>query len=561
MVLSVLLVRRLCSTRRFHRSYGYSDGIYTNVNNFTDQCCHQMMLLAQYRGEPSRSSSRTGSTSTISSGSIGITEDNRARTKRQEKEQQQQQQPKQAPVLVPIQKRLDVAVIGLPNAGKSQLLNVLCQSKVSAVSRKRHTTRQGILGIRSIGDTQLIFTDTPGFMKHDEAVAEQTPGSISITKKILHRLTKQAKQGVADSDISLLVIDAARTMTDSVRETLASLMFYACLTHVQQHRKLLQQQPNNNNSNNINNNNKLLPLTTTVPLIIVLNKVDLVKPKTKLLQLAYEMCLMANTCWEKAEKFDMDDLEDIHGDDGKDNPAQGGKVILAMDGENINHLLPKDHMELITSRSDTNNGTTRTKEEEKHPPQQREICPVFMVSALQDDGVQDMVQYLVNEAMPGDWVDTEENTTTTSTDMSPQEHASEIIREKIYRTVHQEVPYHVYQRTRRFEYVSAAAAASATNSTRTSDNNNNINNNNNNMNQNKILCIEQDFIVPTKSHKRLLEGKNGTILKRISDQAKRDLQELFHCYVSLTLRVKIKRTNNSSQLQQLSADDDDIGDD
>jgi GTPase Era involved in 16S rRNA processing len=66
---------------------------------------------------------------------------------------------------------------------------------------------------------------------------------------------------------------------------------------------------------------------------------------------------------------------------------------------------------------------------------------------------------------------------------------------------------------------------------------------------------------PTKSHKRLLEGKNGAILKRISDQAKRDLQELFRCYVSLTLRVKIKRTNNSSQLQQLSADDDDEGDD
>jgi GTP-binding protein Era len=343
-------------------------------------------------------------------------------------------------------------------------------------------------------------------MKHEEAVAEGTSGSTSITKKILQRLTKQAQQGVADSDISLLVIDAARTMTDSVRETLASLMFYACLTHVQQQRQQLQQQPNNT---------KLIPLTTTVPLIIVLNKVDLVKPKTNLLQLAYEMCLMANTCWDRAEKFNMDELEDLYDDDGKDNQAQVGKILLALDGENINDLLPKDHMGLTQSTSEASNVTTPSREEENHHPQQREFCPVFMVSALQDDGVQDMVQYLVNEAMPGDWVDTEGNgNTTTVTDMSPQEHATEIIREKIYRTVHQEVPYHVYQKTCRFEYVSAASTAghvmpppppppnhrhhpyhpteevslsNATDSTRTSINNNNNNNNNN---QNKILCIE-----------------------------------------------------------------------
>ena len=58
-------------------------------------------------------------------------------------------------------KRLDVAIVGMPNAGKSQLLNVLTQTTVAAVSRKRHTTREGILGARTIflddSATQLLF--------------------------------------------------------------------------------------------------------------------------------------------------------------------------------------------------------------------------------------------------------------------------------------------------------------------------------------------------------------------------------------------------------------------
>jgi GTPase Era involved in 16S rRNA processing len=278
---------------------------------------------------------------------------------------------------------------------------------------------------------------------------------------------------------------------------------------------------------------------------------------------------MANTCWDKAENFDMDDLED----DDEDNQAQPGKVIVAVDDESLNDFLPPDRtVEFVEPRSKASNAITTQQERQ----QQREYCPVFMVSALQNDGVQDIVQYLVKEAMPGDWVEMDGNTTN-GTDMSPQEHATEIIREKIYRTVHQEVPYNVQQRTTRFEYVSAAAATAAGYSIPSPSHHhhlteedslstfgipttNTATTTNNNSEQSKILCIEQDFIVSTRSHKRLLEGKNGSILKRISDQARRDLQQVFHCYVSLTLRVKIKRTNNGSQIHQLTAEDDDEND-
>jgi len=55
-----------------------------------------------------------------------------------------------------------VSVIGLPNAGKSTLINHLVGSKVSIVSPKTHTTRNRILGIALHGQAQIILIDTPG---------------------------------------------------------------------------------------------------------------------------------------------------------------------------------------------------------------------------------------------------------------------------------------------------------------------------------------------------------------------------------------------------------------
>ena len=58
-----------------------------------------------------------------------------------------------------------VPITGLPNAGKSTLMNALCGTRLSIISEKPQTTRNNILGILNGLDYQAVFVDTPGFLK------------------------------------------------------------------------------------------------------------------------------------------------------------------------------------------------------------------------------------------------------------------------------------------------------------------------------------------------------------------------------------------------------------
>ncbi|MEA2550627.1 MAG: GTPase [Actinomycetota bacterium] len=88
-----------------------------------------------------------------------------------------------------------VAVVGRPNVGKSTLVNALVGQKIAIVSDKPQTTRDDIRAVWTTDDTQVVFTDTPGFHKPRTLLGRR-----------LNELVADAVDGV---DLVLLVVDAA----------------------------------------------------------------------------------------------------------------------------------------------------------------------------------------------------------------------------------------------------------------------------------------------------------------------------------------------------------------
>jgi GTPase len=87
------------------------------------------------------------------------------------------------------------AIIGAPNAGKSTLANALVGSKVAIVSPKVQTTRMIVKGVAMMGETQIVFVDTPGIFRPRRRLDRAMVGA--------------AWSGADDADAILVVVDAA----------------------------------------------------------------------------------------------------------------------------------------------------------------------------------------------------------------------------------------------------------------------------------------------------------------------------------------------------------------
>src|SRR5690606_1891144 len=126
-----------------------------------------------------------------------------------------------------------VAIVGRPNVGKSTLLNYLIGQKISITSRKPQTTRHRLLGIKTEGAAQLIYVDTPGLHK-------------GVDKAINRYMNRTVGSVIRDVDVIVFLVDRL-IWTDADELVLEQLK------------------------------------RTRVPVLLVINKADLLDDKSQLL--------------------------------------------------------------------------------------------------------------------------------------------------------------------------------------------------------------------------------------------------------------------------------------
>ncbi len=128
-----------------------------------------------------------------------------------------------------------VSILGRPNAGKSTLLNALIGYKVAIVANKPQTTRTSIQGVLTTPEAQVIFLDTPGIHKAESAIQR--------------RMMDHVRDALNERDLLLYLVDATERFGEQDRNALRMLK------------------------------------DSTAPVILVLNKTDLIKQQEATLPL------------------------------------------------------------------------------------------------------------------------------------------------------------------------------------------------------------------------------------------------------------------------------------
>lgn len=273
-----------------------------------------------------------------------------------------------------------IAIVGCPNVGKSSILNKMLGTKIAIVSSKPQTTRTKIIGVLTEGETQLVFTDTPGYHKPHNKLGE--------------KMNQAVGDSIGGVDACLFVVESKGDVKKGEYELLEKF------------KKL------------------------KVPVILAINKIDMIKDKEELLERIVEFNNL----------FDFEAIV----------------PVCASTGEHIGELIEEMNKLAVES-------------------------PHFF---------------------PDD----------TLTDQPERVLAAEIIREKILRLMDKEIPHGI---------------AVSIEKMRERD-------------DRDILDIEAIIYCERESHKGMVIGKKGAMLKKISTYARQDLENFFGIKVNLQTWVKVK---------------------
>ncbi|XP_028145382.1 GTPase Era, mitochondrial isoform X1 [Diabrotica virgifera virgifera] len=301
-------------------------------------------------------------------------------------------------------KLLKVAIIGMPNAGKSTLINGLMDRKVCPASSKVHTTRTQAKAIFTAEDTQIIFIDTPGL------VNDREQKKFNLQKTFI----RDYKTVSRDADIIGVIHDVSNIWT---RERLDIKII------------------------------KLLETQKTKPSFLVLNKIDVLKSKRKLLDLTRNLT----------------------------ENSLGGKPI--------------------ESRK-----FTETEIESKGWPY---FDHIFMVSSLTGDGLEEIREYLIYNAKPGEWMFPGD----TWTDQKAESVVINTVKAVLLNHMPQEIPYKLQPK---LEYFNSDEVTGKINA---------------------VVLIK----CPTSRIAKLLAGASDGRLRLITENVQRDLQDSFQNFVKIQI--------------------------
>lgn len=280
-------------------------------------------------------------------------------------------------------KSVFVAIAGRPNAGKSTLTNYLVGEKIAIVSDKPQTTRTRINGVLTKGETQYVFIDTPGMHKAKNKLSDQ--------------MLKSIRESVTDVDVILMMADATKKISPIEHNLIDSF----------KDRK--------------------------TDVVLLINKVDLVKDKSDLLSLIKEY----------SELYDFKEIIPIS----------------------------------VRQRIGV-----------------EEIMPVI-------DRYVKLSPHYFDDELP--------------TDQAEKGWLAEIVREKILRNMNEEIPHGTAV------YVETMEVRQKPNGK-------------------EIVDIGIVIVCEKASHKGMIIGKQGLMLKKIGSEAREDMQDYFGCKVNMQIWVKVK---------------------
>jgi len=281
-----------------------------------------------------------------------------------------------------------ITIVGRANVGKSTLTNKLTGDKVAIVSPKPQTTRNRIFGVFSHGDSQIILLDTPGFHKAKTILGDYMVGVV--------------KESVADVDAVALIVEPVNNV--GTQEEML-------LDHIKK---------------------------TGVPVVLVINKIDTVKPE----------------------------------------------IILPV----------------IESYS-----------------QHFSFGAIVPVSAKNGDGISDLVEVFEMYAKPGPQLFPEG----ISTDQPERQVIAEIIREKLLLCLDKEIPH--------------GTAVEITKFSERGDE------------ERSVIDVDATIFCEKQSHKGMIIGRNGAMLKKIGKLARTDIERFMGAKVFLQTWVKVKENWRDSK--------------